>query len=279
MPKRARRSRPEPCSRSARSESDDAAIIHQFAAEGRASTERPDQRPAARSSRFRPVTDHASSICSTMSPGLPTMRPLFPAGGLWTGYRRVLTGIIPTPATKSSAGSPSMSAASRSAQLLRERIFVPLGMSRTRGAIVGADRRFMPKAMKRRPDWPPYVRGVPLGPAAWVDVTRRGLRRFDRRGHDELAAIDCQRGPRPGRARAFGRAGAAVRSPRGPERHAGDDLRQRPDARRQCGAEPIFTTPAACSASPRPSMSMSRAASAPSQAPPSAHSPSIARVC
>ena len=167
------RSPPTPCSRSARSaKSMVAALIHQVAAEGRLHlTDRiSDLLPAiaapaaAMASPIQHLLDHVA--------GLPDDAPLSPQGGLWTGLRagRALV-IIPTPATRSSASSSSISAASRS------RSFSRSGSS-PRSACA------QPRARSSAPTGPayaqgyeaadptvPFARGVPLAPAAWVDVT------------------------------------------------------------------------------------------------------------
>ena len=64
-----------------------------------------------------------------------------------------------------------MPAASRSRSCLSERIFVPLGMGRTRGAIIGADRTLYAQGYEAADQSAVFARGVPLAPAPWVDVT------------------------------------------------------------------------------------------------------------
>src|SRR6266576_2285786 len=56
-------------------------------------------------------------------------------------------------------------------KLLAERVFAPLGMTRTRGAIVGADRMLYAQGYESADETAVFARGVPLAPAAWVDVT------------------------------------------------------------------------------------------------------------
>ena len=92
-----------------------AALLHQFAAEGRLRLSDRIEQPAARGRACRPAMRSRSSICSTMSPGFPATRRCFPTAGCGPLTRRALTGIIRTPAMRCSASSPSMSAASRSA--------------------------------------------------------------------------------------------------------------------------------------------------------------------
>ena len=85
-------------------------------------------------------------------------------------------------------------------QLLGDRIFMPLGMSGSRGAIVGADRTLYAQGYEAADPVAVYVRGVSLEPGAlgrrhfW-----RGKRRFDRRRHD---AAFCVRSLTPRRAKA-----------------------------------------------------------------------------
>jgi hypothetical protein len=54
---------------------------------------------------------------------------------------------------------------------LAERMFAPLGMRRSRGAIVGADRTLYAQGYENADPTTVFARGVPLAPAAWVDVT------------------------------------------------------------------------------------------------------------
>ena len=135
MPTRARRSRRDTLFQiGSISKVMTAALLHQFAAEGRFQPDRPDQRPVAGDSRCRRATRSRSSICSTMSPAFPATRRCFPTAACGPPMRRARTGIIRTPATRSSASSPSISAASRSTGCSQERILAPLGMRRSRAA-------------------------------------------------------------------------------------------------------------------------------------------------
>ena len=147
-----------------------AAVVHQFAAEGRLRlTDRisrllPEAAvPSGDTIEVQHLLDHVA--------GLPSDTPMFAAGGLWTGYPpgahwhysntgyEILGKLI-----EHSAGKPLR-------QVLRERIFAPLGMSRTRGAIVGADRLLYAQGYEGADPVAAYARGVPLAPAPWVDVT------------------------------------------------------------------------------------------------------------
>jgi hypothetical protein len=103
--------------------------------------------------------------------GLPGDAPVYPDHGLWTSYAPGThwhysnTGYeILGKLAEHLAGKPL-------AQLLRERIFTPLGMGRSRGAIIGADRQLYAQGYEQADQFAPYVRGMPLAPAPWVDVT------------------------------------------------------------------------------------------------------------
>jgi len=96
---------------------------------------------------------------------------MFPDGGLWTAYApgdhwhysnvayEILGKLV-----EHLEGRPLD-------RVLRERIFAPLGMSRSRGAIVGADRPLYAQGYEPADQVAAYARGVPLAPAPWVDVT------------------------------------------------------------------------------------------------------------
>jgi D-alanyl-D-alanine carboxypeptidase len=147
-----------------------AAVIHQLAAEGRVGL---DQRvgdilPAIPLPRGNMITvqhllDHSA--------GLPDSTPLSAQGGLWTGYAPLThwhysnTGYEILGKVAERAGGKPL------AQLLSQRIFARLGMARTRGAILGADRMLYAQGYEAADQTAVYARGVPLAPAAWVDVT------------------------------------------------------------------------------------------------------------
>lgn len=147
-----------------------AAILHQFVGEGRVRlTDRLSDLfpaiplPVGNQIQLQHMLDHVA--------GLPADAPMFPSGGLWTAYGpgehwhysntayEILGKLV-----EHLAGRPL-------AELLRERIFVPLGMSRSRGAIIGADRALYAQGYEALDQVAAYARGVPLGPAPWVDVT------------------------------------------------------------------------------------------------------------
>ncbi|HZU50963.1 MAG TPA: serine hydrolase domain-containing protein, partial [Sphingomicrobium sp.] len=55
--------------------------------------------------------------------------------------------------------------------VLRERIFIPLGMNRSRGAIIDSDRPYYAQGYEAADPSAAYLRGAALAPAPWVDVT------------------------------------------------------------------------------------------------------------
>ena len=147
-----------------------AAVLHQLAAEGRFNlTDRVSALvPAFPLPRGNTITvqhllDHTA--------GLPGDAPLFPEGGLWTAYppgahwHYCNTGYdMLGKIAEHLAGKPLR-------RLLAERIFTPLGMRRSHGAIIGADRTRYAQGYEAADTTSPMARGVPLAPAAWVDVT------------------------------------------------------------------------------------------------------------
>ena len=143
-------------------------VIHQLAAEG----------------RLR-LTDRVSAILPTLhlpaaitvqhlldhTAGLPDDAPLFPDGGLLAAYAPGAhwhysnTGYHILGEIAAKVGGKPLD------RLLTERIFAPLGMRRSRGAIIGPDRPLYAQGYEMADMTAPFVRGVPLAPAAWVDVT------------------------------------------------------------------------------------------------------------
>ena len=147
-----------------------AAVVHQLAAEGRLRlTDRLSDLlpgvtlPGGNSIQVQHLLDHVA--------GLPSDAPLFPARGLWTAYAPGAhwhysnTGYhLLGELAEHLSGKPL-------ARLLSERIFAPLGMKRSRGAIVGPDRPLYAQGYEAADTSVPFARGMPLAPAAWVDVT------------------------------------------------------------------------------------------------------------
>jgi CubicO group peptidase (beta-lactamase class C family) len=147
-----------------------AALLHQLAAEG----------------RFR-LTDRLSDLLPTIPfpsgnrisvqhmldhvAGLPGDAPIFPDGGLWTAY---------APGEHWHYSNTAYDILGKLAEhfggkplnrLLEERLFAPLGMRRSKGAILGADRLLYAQGYESADGTIPFARGAPLAPAAWVDVT------------------------------------------------------------------------------------------------------------
>ena len=147
-----------------------AAVVHQLAGEGRvALTDRISALmptlplPASNAVTVQQLLDHVS--------GLAADAPLSSEGGLWLGFApgehwsysntgyEILGKLI-----EHVSGKPL-------ARVLEERIFAPLGMSRTRGAILAVDRSAYAQGYEAADEIIPYARGIPLAPANWVDVT------------------------------------------------------------------------------------------------------------
>jgi CubicO group peptidase (beta-lactamase class C family) len=147
-----------------------ATLLHQFVAQGRFRlTDRLSALlpsiplPAGNTIEVQHVLDHVA--------GLPGDSPMFPAGGLWTAYSPGAhwhysnTGFEILGKLAEHFGGKPLD------RLLQEKIFAPLAMSRSRGAIIGEDRIRYAQGYEAADQIIPFVRGVPLAPAAWVDVT------------------------------------------------------------------------------------------------------------
>ena len=147
-----------------------AASLHQLAAEGRVRlTDHLSDLlpaiplPAGNRIEIQHMLDHVA--------GLPEGAPMFPPGGLWTAYApgqhwhysnvayEILGKLVEHLEGKPLAG------------VLRDRVFAPLGMARSRGAIIGSDRPLYAQGYEPADQVAAYARGVPLAPAPWVDVT------------------------------------------------------------------------------------------------------------
>lgn len=147
-----------------------AALIHVLAAQGRFSL---DSRlsdllpavplPAGASIAVQQLLDHTA--------GLADSPPIFLDTGLWTGFR---------PGTHWSYSNTGYAILGKLAEhvtgkpldrLLEEQLFTPLGMARTRGAIIGADRTRFAQGYQAADQNIPFARGMALAPAPWVDVT------------------------------------------------------------------------------------------------------------
>jgi len=147
-----------------------AALLHQFAAEGRLRlTDRISALlpaiplPPGNTIQIQHLLDHVA--------GLPGDAPTFADGGLWTAY---------APGAHWHYSNTAYDILGKLAEhiggkalhlLFAERIFTPLGMRRSRGAIIGADRTLYAQGYEASDGTAPFARGVALSPAAWVDVT------------------------------------------------------------------------------------------------------------
>ena len=109
------------------------------------------------------LIDHVSGLASDV--------PLDVAGGLWTGFESgthwhysnsgyEILGELAEHVT----GQPL-------ATLLEKRLFAPLGMTRSRGAIRSADRALYAQGYRASDPSVPYALGAALAPAPWVDST------------------------------------------------------------------------------------------------------------
>lgn len=147
-----------------------ALVIHQLAAQGRLSLGEDVARlipalPLAPASGIsvQHLLDHVS--------GLPGNAPIFPDKGLSQGFRPGAhwhysnTGYTILGEIAESAGGKPL------ARLIEANILQPLGMRRSRGAIVAADRHLYAQGYGAADDTIPHWHGAPLAPAAWVDVT------------------------------------------------------------------------------------------------------------
>ncbi|MEP7130261.1 MAG: serine hydrolase domain-containing protein [Sphingomicrobium sp.] len=145
-------------------------VLHQFAAEGRLDLDArisaimPDlPLPPGNTITVQHLLDHTA--------GLPDDAPLFTAGGLWTAYAPGAhwhysnTGYEMLGKLAEHVGGKPLD------QLLAERIFTPLGMRRSHGAIIGADRTLYAQGYEAADPTGVFVWGTPLAPTAWVDVT------------------------------------------------------------------------------------------------------------
>lgn len=147
-----------------------AALLHQFVSDRRLRlTDRVSDLlptiplPGGNAITVQHLIDHTA--------GIPGDAPVFPPGGLWTAYRPgehwhySNTGYDILGKLAEHVGGKPL------ARLFEERLFRPLGMRRSRGAIVGSDRHLYAQGYEAADMTVPFIRGMPLAPAAWVDVT------------------------------------------------------------------------------------------------------------
>jgi CubicO group peptidase (beta-lactamase class C family) len=145
-------------------------LLHQFAAEGRFSlTDRisaimPEfPLPSGNAITLQHMLDHTA--------GLPGDSPLFADGGLWTAYAPGAHWHYSNTAYEMLGKLAEHIGGKPLSHLLAERIFAPLGMRRSHGAIIGADRTMYAQGYEAADPTAVFAWGVPLAPAAWVDVT------------------------------------------------------------------------------------------------------------
>jgi CubicO group peptidase (beta-lactamase class C family) len=145
-------------------------VIHQFAAEGRLkltdrlSTVFPEiPLPRGNSIQVQHLLDHVA--------GLPSDAPTFPAGGLWTSYAPGAHWHYSNTAYHILGNLAEHLGGKPLRQLIEERVLRPLGMTRSRGAIIAADRALYAQGYEAENNAIPYAREAALAPASWVDVT------------------------------------------------------------------------------------------------------------
>ena len=147
-----------------------AIVLHQLAAEGKLNLGAdirellPAPWPVETPISVQQLLDHVS--------GLPGDAPAFPTSGrLWLGFRPGehwsysntaynLLGVL----AERIEGRPL-------ARLLHDRLFAPLGMNLSRGAISEGDRSLYAVGYQFADQEHPIIRGAPLAPAAWVNET------------------------------------------------------------------------------------------------------------
>jgi CubicO group peptidase (beta-lactamase class C family) len=145
-------------------------LLHQFAAEGRLNL---GDRISAIIPAFPLPRDNAITIQHMLdhTAGLPGDAPLFPDGGLWTAYAPGAHWHYSNTAYDMLGKLAEHIGGKPLNHLLAERIFAPLGMRRSRGAIIGADRTMYAQGYEAADPTAAFAWGLPLEPTAWVDVT------------------------------------------------------------------------------------------------------------
>jgi|tagenome__1003787_1003787.scaffolds.fasta_scaffold20988124_3 D-alanyl-D-alanine carboxypeptidase len=145
-------------------------LLHQFAAEGRF---RLTDRMSAIMPVFRLPPGNVITVQHMLdhTAGLPGDAPLFPEGGLWTAYAPGAHWHYSNTAYDMLGKLAEHFGGKPLNQLLAERIFAPLGMRRSHGAIIGADRTKYAQGYEAADPTAPFAWGLPLEPTAWVDVT------------------------------------------------------------------------------------------------------------
>ena len=147
-----------------------AAVLHQIAAEGRFSL---TDRISAIMPAFALPKGNAITVQHLLDhvAGLPGDAPTFLDGGLWTAYPPGAHWHYSNTAYDMLGKLAEHLGGKPLDRLLAERVLTPLGMGRSRGAIIGADRAMYAQGYEAADPTIPFVWGLPLEPAAWVDVT------------------------------------------------------------------------------------------------------------
>jgi CubicO group peptidase (beta-lactamase class C family) len=147
-----------------------ASVLHQFAAEGRFNL---SDRISALMPTFPLPPGNAISVQHLLDhvAGLPGDSPTFPDGGLWTAYPPGAHWHYSNTAYDMLGKLAEHFGGKPLNRLIAERIFAPLGMRRSRGAIIGADRTMYAQGYEGVDPTAVFAWGLPMAPAAWVDVT------------------------------------------------------------------------------------------------------------
>jgi CubicO group peptidase (beta-lactamase class C family) len=146
------------------------AVLHQFVAEGRLKLSDRITAILARTPLPAGCPFEVQHVLHHVA-GLPGDPALFVRGGLWTAYapgkhwHYSNTGYDLLGHLAEHIGGKPLD------RILAERLFSPLGMSRSRGALKAADRLVYAQGYEPADLSIPFLRGTPLRPAAWVDST------------------------------------------------------------------------------------------------------------
>jgi D-alanyl-D-alanine carboxypeptidase len=147
-----------------------AALLHQFVSEGRlklsdriAAILPGTPLPASSPIEVQHLLDHVA--------GIPGDAPLSVRGGLWTAYAPGKHWLYSNTGYELLGHLAERVGGKPLDRLLAERLFNPLGMVRTRGALKSADRLLYAQGYEPSDLSIPFIRGSALRPAAWVDST------------------------------------------------------------------------------------------------------------
>lgn len=148
-----------------------ATMIHQLAAEGKLALDG-DVRamlpgaawPDGAKITLQHMLDHVS--------GLPGDAPAFPdSGKLWLAYQPGAHWLYSNTAYSLLGLIVERAEQAPLANVLHRRLFAPLGMTRSRGSILSADRALYAQGYEPSKREILYTNGDPLSPAPWTDVT------------------------------------------------------------------------------------------------------------